>query len=220
VTRSFNKARVDFSSNCLGAGAEMADQVLPTGEPARKSTGRFPSDEKSSAGPAGAKTTTGVRSPIFAELVQAEDDTVGLLAYALYKQNKRDWLVSFFKEHDREATEGEVEAYHLGERTPRRVLTYRRLAVDVLAKDPGGREGEGLAIHYAGASPMSARRAGKQTSFSEAILAHGWSTALVAILALVGLVAVAIGVLSGFSPGALRAIMPSSVTSAPAAPSQ
>jgi hypothetical protein len=195
----------------------MTDQVRTTAEPGPKSPGRPPADEAPSGRPAAAKPKSGVRSPIFAELVQAEDDTIGLLAYSLYKQNKRDWLASFFKEHDREATEGEVEAYHLGERTPRRVLTYRRLAVDVLAKDPGGREGEGLAIHYAGGSPASGRRGGRRSSLSEAILAHGWSSALVAILALIGLVAVAIVALSGFSPGVLRAITPYSVAGAPAA---
>jgi hypothetical protein len=195
----------------------MADQALTTDEPARKSVGHLSPEERSTVV---AKATSSVRSPIFAELVQAEDDTVGLLAYALYKQNKRDWLASFLKEHDREVTEGEVEAYHLGERTPRRVLTYRRLAVDVLAKDPGGREGEGLAIHYAGASPMSGRRAGRHTSLSDAILARGWFSTLVVVLALIGLVAVVIAALAGFSPGVLRAVMPSSVTSAPATPSQ
>jgi hypothetical protein len=185
----------------------MTDQIRTADEPARKSAIRPVTDETSNLRPAPAKAGTGVRSPIFAELVQAEDDTVGLLAYALYKQNKRDWLVSFSKEHDREATEGEVEAYHLGERTPRRVLTYRRLAVDVLSKDPGGREGEGLAIHYAG-GPGIGRRVGRQNGLAEAILARGWSAVLVTILAVIGLVALVIVVLSEISPGVLRAIMP------------
>ncbi|MBV9433906.1 MAG: hypothetical protein JO137_18940, partial [Hyphomicrobiales bacterium] len=108
------------------------------------------------------------------------------------------------KEHGREATEGEVEAYHLGERTPRRVLTYRRLAVDVLAKDPGGREGEGLAIHYPGAS--GAVRRGRQGGIAAAILSRGWSAGLVVILALVGLIAVGILLLSLISPGVLHAL--------------
>lgn len=179
----------------------MTDPARTAEEPVRKANVRAVTDE-TTAKPA--KATTGVRSPIFGELVQAEDDTVGLIAYALYKQNKRDWLASFAKEHGREATEGEVEAYHLGERTPRRVLTYRRLAVDVLAKDPGGREGEGLAIHYPGTS--GAGRRGRQAGFTEAILSRGWSAALVAILALIGLVAVAILALSLISPGVLHAI--------------
>jgi hypothetical protein len=180
----------------------MTDPARTVEEPARKTSVRAVTDD-TAVKPA--RTTTGVRSPIFVELVQAEDDIVGLLAYSLYKQNKRDWLASFAKEHGREATEGEVEAYHLGERTPRRLLTYRRLAVDVLANDPGGREGEGLAIHYAGAS--GAARRGSQVGFTDAILSRGWSAALVVILALVGLVAVVILALSLISPGVLHAIM-------------
>lgn len=179
----------------------MTDPARTSEEPVRKTNVRAVLDD---AAVKPVKPTTSVRSPIFAELVQAEDDTVGLLAYALYKQNKRDWLASFAKEHGREATEGEVEAYHLGDRTPRRVLTYRRLAVDVLAKDPGGREGEGLAIHYPGASGTG--RHGRQAGLTEAILSRGWSAALVTILALVGLVAVAILILSLVSPGVLHAI--------------
>jgi hypothetical protein len=182
----------------------MTDPARTVEEPVRKTNVRAVPDE-TAAKPM--KATTGVRSPIFAELVQAEDDTVGLLAYALYKQNKRDWLASFAKEHGREATEGEVEAYHLGDRTPRRVLTYRRLAVDVLAKDPGGREGEGLAIHYPGTAG-SGRRLGRQVGLADTIASRGWSAALVAILALVGLVAIVILALSLISPGALHAIAP------------
>ena len=179
----------------------MTDPARTLEEPMRKTNVRAVTDDPAVKP---AKATTGVRSPIFAELVQAEDDTVGLLAYALYKQNKRDWLASFAKEHGREATEGEVEAYHLGERTPRRVLTYRRLAVDVLAKDPGGREGEGLAVHYPGGSGKGHR--GRQAGIADAILSRGWSAALVVILALVGLVAVVILALLLISPGVLHAI--------------
>ncbi|MBW0005940.1 MAG: hypothetical protein JO216_20920 [Hyphomicrobiales bacterium] len=178
----------------------MTDPARTLEEPMRKTSVRAVTDDPAVK----PKATTGVRSPIFAELVQAEDDTVGLLAYALYKQNKRDWLASFAKEHGREATEGEVEAYHLGERTPRRVLTYRRLAVDVLAKDPGGREGEGLAIHYPGAS--GAVRRGRQGGIADAILSRGWSAGLVVILALVGLIAVVILLLSLISPSVLHAL--------------
>src|SRR5580700_9780755 len=183
----------------------MTDPARTVEEPVRKANVRAVADE-TVAKPA--KATTGVRSPIFAELVQAEDDTVGLLAYALYKQNKRDWLASFAKEHGREATEGEVEAYHLGERSPRRVLTYRRLAVDVLAKDPGGREGEGLSTNYAGkVSGASNDREVRHASFAEGILAHGWSSVLVGTLALVGVVAVVIVALLAFSPGILKQIL-------------
>jgi hypothetical protein len=74
------------------------------------------------------------RNPIFAELVQGEDDLAGLVGYALYKLNKRDWLASFFKTHGRDPTEGEVASYILGERTQRRLATYRHLADDVIGR--------------------------------------------------------------------------------------
>jgi hypothetical protein len=74
------------------------------------------------------------RNPILAELVQGEDDLPGLVGYALYKLNKRDWLASFFKAHGREPTEGEIESYVLGERTQRRIATYRRLGEDLVRR--------------------------------------------------------------------------------------
>ena len=77
------------------------------------------------------------RNPILAELVQGEDDLAGLVGYALYKLHKRDWLASFFKTHGRDPTEGEIESYVLGERTQRRLATYRRLAEDVIGRKAG-----------------------------------------------------------------------------------
>ena len=74
------------------------------------------------------------RNPILGEIVQGEDDLAGLIGYALYKLNKRDWLASFFKAHGREPTEGEVESYVLGERTQRRIATYRRLGEDLVRR--------------------------------------------------------------------------------------
>jgi hypothetical protein len=74
------------------------------------------------------------RNPIFAELVQGEEDLPGLVGYALYKQNKRDWLASFFKTHGRDPTEDEIESYILGERTQRRLATYRRLADELIGR--------------------------------------------------------------------------------------
>ncbi|SDR60820.1 hypothetical protein SAMN05519103_07151 [Rhizobiales bacterium GAS113] len=74
------------------------------------------------------------RNPVFAELVQGEEDLAGLVGYALYKLNKRDWLASFFKTHGRDPTEDEVESYILGERTQRRLTTYRRLAEDMIGR--------------------------------------------------------------------------------------
>ncbi|MGL4635152.1 MAG: hypothetical protein ACRCWF_04150 [Beijerinckiaceae bacterium] len=74
------------------------------------------------------------RNPMFELLVQSENDVTGLMAYALYKQNKRDWLVTFQATNGRAPTDAEVAAFILGERIPRRTSTYRNLAEDMLAK--------------------------------------------------------------------------------------
>lgn len=154
-------------------------------------------------------------NPIFASLVQAEDDTVGLLGYALYKQNKREWLTSFYQEQGREATSGELLAYHLGERLPRRYLTYRRLAIDILARDPGDRDGEQkLAGNFA---EVSASR--EPPTITEVILARVWLKVLVAVLAAIGLLAIIVVALSFVSPGLVRDILPASVTQTPVAKS-
>jgi hypothetical protein len=73
-------------------------------------------------------------NPMFELLVQGESDVTGLLAYALYKQNKRDWLIAFQATHGRDPDDVETEAFILGERQPRRTATYRRLAEDMLRR--------------------------------------------------------------------------------------
>ncbi len=70
---------------------------------------------------------------MFRLLVENEDDVTGLLAYGLYKQNKRDWLIAHQAGSGRAPTQAELDAFILGERIPRRVATYRRLAEDMLA---------------------------------------------------------------------------------------
>jgi hypothetical protein len=78
-----------------------------------------------------------LRNPIFELLVQNEQDVAGLLAYALYKQNKRDWLIAFQATTGRQPTDAEVSAFILGERIPRRTSTYRKLAEDMLVRSEG-----------------------------------------------------------------------------------
>jgi hypothetical protein len=81
------------------------------------------------------------RNPMFGLLVQNESDVTGLLAYALYKQNKRDWLMAFQATHGRDPDTIQTEAFVLGERLPRRTATYRRLAGDLLRHDDTARSG-------------------------------------------------------------------------------
>jgi hypothetical protein len=82
-----------------------------------------------------------IRNPMFELLVQGESDVTGLLAYALYKQNKRDWLIAFQATHGRAPDAIQTEAFVLGEQLPRRTATYRRLAGDLLRHDDTARSG-------------------------------------------------------------------------------
>jgi hypothetical protein len=77
-----------------------------------------------------------LRNPMFAKLVERDDDTVGLLAYALYKQSKRDWLIAFHETHARAPTDAESRAFITGEQLPRRMQTYRQLAQQQLGLLP------------------------------------------------------------------------------------
>ena len=68
------------------------------------------------------------RNPVFEQLVAGDVDIVGLIAYSIYKQNKRDWLIAFRRAKSRAPTEDEASAYIIGESTPRRLATFRHLA--------------------------------------------------------------------------------------------
>jgi hypothetical protein len=70
---------------------------------------------------------------IFDSLVRVEGEVSGLVAYSIYKQNKRAWLQDFLKATGRPPTEAESRAYIIGESTERRLATYRHLAAATLA---------------------------------------------------------------------------------------
>ena len=73
------------------------------------------------------------RNPIFDALVINEGEVAGLVAYSIYKQNKRAWLDDFIKSTERSPTEAETRAYIIGESTQRRLATYRHLAEATLS---------------------------------------------------------------------------------------
>lgn len=81
-----------------------------------------------------AALVSGGRNPVFALMVEGEDDITGLVAYALYKQSKRDWMMEFSTRNGRGPNDDEIDTYILGERTPRRIATYRKLATDALER--------------------------------------------------------------------------------------
>jgi hypothetical protein len=77
------------------------------------------------------------RNPIFDALVGSDEgkDVAGLVAYSIYKQNKRAWLDDFVKTTGRAPSDAETRSYIIGESTERRIATYRRLAASTLAGD-------------------------------------------------------------------------------------
>src|SRR5580692_2914610 len=85
---------------------------------------------------------------IFDSLVKVEGEVAGLVAYSIYKQNKRAWLNDFIKASGRPPTEAETRAYIIGESTERRLATYRHLAQATLAgqgpEGPNGARAGGL----------------------------------------------------------------------------
>lgn len=88
------------------------------------------------------KTASGVRSearnPLLDALVYGDNDLVGLVAYAMHEVNRRDWCLAYEAAHGRPPSEGEINAYLVGEQLERRLDTYRRLAEDALAKVASG----------------------------------------------------------------------------------
>jgi hypothetical protein len=111
------------------------------------------------------------RNPIFDALVGTDEgDVAGLVAYSIYKQNKRAWLDDFVKTTGRAPSDAEARSYIIGESTERRIATYRRLAASTLAGDTPTR---------------SNRRANAQISRTAA--GALWALAIIVALAVVGL---------------------------------
>ena len=111
------------------------------------------------------------RNPIFDALVGSdEEDVAGLVAYSIYKQNKRAWLDDFVKTTGRAPSEAETRSYIIGESTERRISTYRRLAASTLAGDAPSRSA------WRAKGPMSRTAAGAV-----------WALAIIVALGVVGL---------------------------------
>ncbi len=115
--------------------------------------------------------TEAEHNTIFDNLVKVEGEVAGLVAYSIYKQNKRAWLHDFIKATGRPPNDAESRAYIIGESTERRLATYRHLAAATLA-------GQGPD------APSSAGRAMRQTQGRPASFFAIWAVVLVAAVAL------------------------------------
>lgn len=57
-------------------------------------------------------TPSGNYSRIFERLVRDADDLVGLVAYGLYKQSKRDWIIRFYEENGSRPGQADLENHY------------------------------------------------------------------------------------------------------------
>ncbi len=130
------------------------------------------------------------RNPIFGLLVRDDADMAGLLAYALYKQNKRNWLIAFQEVLGRAPTPDETSAFILGERLPGRVEAYRRLADEMLAKRDEAATLR-LAPERAANDPRPAAKGAEPApTATEAIRRISWRQLGLLLLLVVGMAAV------------------------------
>lgn len=155
---------------------------------------KLPRAEPAASPVADALTPEDARNPMFELLVRNETDVAGLLAYSLYKQNKRDWLISFQAAHGRPPVEAETEAFILGERIARRTTTYRLLAEDMLRSGepakPGRREAAMPAPTQARAQSVAefaANDAGRPAAQAAAKRSMNWRQIGLLLLALVAM---------------------------------
>jgi hypothetical protein len=111
---------------------------------------------------------------IFDNLVKVEGEVAGLVAYSIYKQNKRAWLHDFIKATGRPPTDAESRAYIIGESTERRLATYRHLAAATLA---------GQGPETPTAASMTLRQSSSNRPVSFFIV---WAIVLVAAIAVLG----------------------------------
>ena len=116
-----------------------------------------------------AATEESERNPIFDSLVGSDGEIAGLVAYSIYKQNKRAWLDDFIKITKRTPTEAETRSYIIGESTERRLATYRQLAAATLG---------GQSVRLKGAAPIH-----RHGSLTGAL----WSLVALAALVVIGL---------------------------------
>jgi hypothetical protein len=116
-----------------------------------------------------AATEESERNPIFDSLVGRDGEIAGLVAYSIYKQNKRAWLDDFIKATGRTPTEAETRSYIIGESTERRLATYRQLAAATLG---------GQSVRLKGSSSVS-----RHSRLTGAL----WSLVALAALVVVGL---------------------------------
>ncbi|MCC6982471.1 MAG: hypothetical protein IT535_04305 [Bauldia sp.] len=72
------------------------------------------------------------RPDVFSHLIEGENDLIGIVAYSIYKQEKRDWLMRWEASHGEPPSVSEVEAFVLANLTEGQKERYRIAAQSVL----------------------------------------------------------------------------------------
>lgn len=74
-------------------------------------------------------------NPIFELLVDNKDDVItGYVAYALYKQKKRDWITDFRSRQGCAPTDKDLDEYTRIEALPRNIVSLQREARAILSE--------------------------------------------------------------------------------------
>jgi hypothetical protein len=73
-----------------------------------------------------------VPNRVYEHLVESDDDVIGLIAYSLYKHDKRLWLMTWRDQHGVDATGDQIEAFVNGQMTSGQRDRYRTAARQVL----------------------------------------------------------------------------------------
>ncbi len=84
---------------------------------------------------------------IYAKLVSAEDDVVGLIAYGIYKRHKIEFITKIKDEQGREPTTEECNSFFAASTTDSQLNNYRSQAETMLSETVGNIAKEEL-THY------------------------------------------------------------------------
>lgn len=71
---------------------------------------------------------------IYSQLVESENDLVGLVAYGIYKRHKIEFLLGFKNKHNREPNESECEVFFLTSTTETQIAKYKYEALNLVSE--------------------------------------------------------------------------------------
>ncbi len=74
---------------------------------------------------------------IYKDLVKADDDILGLIAYGIYKKHKIEFITKIKKEERREPTEEECRSFYAASTTTTQLDAYRSQAETMLSETVG-----------------------------------------------------------------------------------